>query len=203
MNLDEKLSARYKFSTTSYEKEQEIKYSRIIKITRIPYSREDIFAFGLLCEKIEYKVPQISFFLKKVALVFSNIIIFVDKRGAIINVYSHEQIQKKWQKIKASVLNDHKGEEIDSFVQVVDSVVNDKKALIAFLESDAMYGLFFNKKWEQLSHTCNASPSKVFNEIIVDDLPHYKFLYKGTFLKEVKKRNSNQLYEVLCQGLII
>lgn len=202
MNFDKNLSARYKFTTTFYEKEQEIKYNRTVKITQIPYSKENLFAFDLFCEKIEYKVSKIYFFMKKVALVFNNIIIFADKSGTIINIYSHKQIQKKWQKAKTSILNDHQGEEVHSFVQTVDSVVNDKKALISFLESDLMYGLFFNKRWEQLNHKCNTNSSKFFNEIIIDDLPHYKFLYRGTLLQEVKKRKSNQLYEVLCQGLI-
>ena len=51
-NINNPLIAKYKFSTVQ-KGTNSLEYSRIVKIKTIPFEEKDIFAFQLLCEKIQ------------------------------------------------------------------------------------------------------------------------------------------------------
>ena len=58
-----------------------------------------------------------------------------------------KKLQDKWERLKSELQKDHTGYVFDNYLHSVDLTVYNKEKLIAFLESDKMYGLFFKGFW--------------------------------------------------------
>lgn len=197
------VSGRYDFVVTSCEKKL-ITHCRTVKITPMAITDDTVLAFHFCCEKYGTQNTKIPFFLRKMAFLFSNLVIISTKNGKIIDFYSLREIQKKWNELKKNVLLHEKGEEINCYIEKIERIVTDKTKIIAFLGSDLMYGLFFNEKWQQLDELCGKNQEGDIKTFTLNEFDyHYFFSYEGEQIKEIKKRTSNQLNKMLCQGLII
>lgn len=195
------LSRKYEFTVISYKGAEKKEYNMIVRIHSIPAKEKGLYAYQFLCEEYIYKDDDDSLFLEELSSVFNNLIAFGNEKGELVNFYSHKRIQQKWNEVKTSILRESEGDEIHNFTQGIDVIINDRKAITSFLGSDKMYGLFFNKQWERLKVFCDEN-KKDEKEIILENLPEYKFVCTEGFIREVTKRTSNHLYKMLCRGKI-
>ncbi|MDO4230407.1 MAG: hypothetical protein Q4C98_11385, partial [Capnocytophaga sp.] len=116
-------------------------------------------------------------------------------------IYGYKKVQKQWQKIKQEILKDHKGEEVDSYIEHIEATVSDKALFVDFLGSNQMYGLFFNGQWQSLKDFYQGNAENALK--IIQTEPFQKYIYKGTQIQEIQKELSNTKYKLLCLGTIL
>lgn len=87
----------------------------------------------MVCLHNEWENPHRVFAIEKVISVFNNLTVLVNKNGTIINIYGYKEVQKRWQKTKQEIQKDHKGEEIDDYINHMETSISDKVLFLDFL----------------------------------------------------------------------
>ena len=136
--------ADYQLSTQLRNKKGQIQktFTRDIKILDVQVL-DNRTKYHLFVLKFGFEDPKFQQFLKKIAYVFDEIEVWIDQEGHIVEVVNPEKIQQRWIKAKSKVLEENGGKVLLDYLQTVEETVYSNEELIAFLEIDKMFGVFF------------------------------------------------------------
>jgi hypothetical protein len=153
------LSYTFTSNVKNERKMQDNTYLRKVEIYKTNVT-EKIMKYDFLCMKFEIKGSNNVKYIKKVADVFDEISILVDANGKIIDVTKPTNMDERWLEAKEKILLDYKGKAITNYLKQVDETIEDKEKLMAFLQSDNMYGLFI-KGLSELENLSESSKIKI------------------------------------------
>lgn len=160
-NVKDSFALTYNF--TSYVKNDskilDNSYSRDVEVYRTTVT-EKIMKYDFFCLKFEVKGPNNISYIKKVAYAFDEISILVDDNGKIIDVTKPADMDERWEETKKKILLDYKGDVITNYLKQIDETIEVKEKLIAFLQSDNMYGLFL-KALSEIDNPIKSSRIKI------------------------------------------
>jgi hypothetical protein len=153
------LSYTFTSNVKNESKMQDNTYLRKVEIYRTNVT-EKIMKYDFLCMKFEIKGPNNVMYIKKVAYIFDEISFLVDDNGKIIDLTKPANTDERWEETKKKILLDYTGEAITNYLKQVDEVIEDKEKLIAFFQSDNMYGLFL-KGMSEIENPSESSKIKI------------------------------------------
>jgi|SRR5690554_4783328 len=192
----------YRFSTSIYDNKTKRtkQYVRRVKVIQLAENE-----YRLLCIKYEFDTPTAIALVRKVAYLFDEIILELDKDKNIVRIKNVPSIQKRWEKTKQILLKDHSGKAVQNYFNIVNSTIYNNQRLYKFLESDKMYGLFFKslrllKNNKSIKHM---EVSKSEDKLILQELNDSnkkKYIYENHLLKECYEINDNIRHEILLLG---
>lgn len=206
MEANVKDSLAFSYNFTSYVKNdskmQDNMYSREVEVYK-SHVIEKIMKYDFFCVKFEIKGPNNVSYLKKVAYAFDEISVLVDENGKIIEVTKPDDMDERWQKTKKKILLDYKGEVITNYLKQIDQTIENKEKLIAFLQSDNMYG-FFLKAVTAIDNVPKSSKIKVKRrkkvKIITPKTESKteteQYIFKDNILNYAVKKVGNIKYEI-------
>lgn len=200
------------YNFTSYVKNdskiQDNSYSREVEVYKTTVT-EKIIKYDFFCLKFEIKGPNNISYIKKVAYAFDEISILVNDNGKIIDVTKPADMDERWEETKKKILLDYKGDVITNYLKQIDETIEVKEKLMAFLQSDNMYGLFL-KALSEIDNPIKSSRIKIERKegikIITpkteskEETEQYTF--KDNILNYVIKTVPNIKYEIKFLGQI-
>lgn len=209
--------------------------------TNISNKKLSIFYQGTIKEHHRYTIvctandflgdnPEANFILNQLSHLFYIVTVHVNEEGTITAIHNHKHIQSIWEKRRANIVKENKGLILSNYLVTIDSIVNYKTNMIAFLKEYNMYGLLFNgslghyepgiekyKKietenlsWEEKTkaHQEQGTEKKIrlkrntYQETKTCSSNYY---YQNNYLKEIEaqvKTIDHQIkYSLLCLGL--
>ena len=204
------LSALYRFSTTVHDENPKLQkiYIREVSVSQLNV-KNGATKFQLLCKKYKFEDPHITPLIRKMTYVFDVLMVAVNPDGRITAIENEKEMKKKWERLKEELQKDHGGYVFENYIHSVDLTIYEKEKLIAFLESDKMYGLFFKSLWmldnidEMSSHykVMKTQSTTKLAKRISSDLQNEQYIFQDNNLKECLKKNNHIQYEILCLGL--
>lgn len=211
LNGEKLLSATYRFSTTVQDENLSLnkQYIREVSVKQLNFRNEET-KFQLLCKKFSFMDPHITPLIRKTAYVFDVLMVTVSSNGRIKAIENEKEIQGKWERLKIELQKDHAGYVFENYLHSVDLTVHNKAKLIAFLESDKMYGIFFKSLWlydsiDQINQYTVSRPKNILGitKKTNDKLQSEQYIYQQDYLHEGIKIDNHIQYEILCLGLKI
>lgn len=194
------------YNFTSYVKNdakiQDNTYSREVEVYKTRVT-EKVMKYDFFCLKFEIKGPNNVSYIKKAAYVFDEISVLADDHGKIIDVTKPADMDKRWEETKKKILLDYEGEAITNYLNLIDKTIEDKVKLMAFLQSDAMYGLFL-KAVSEIDYPAESSKIKIKRkEGVKISTPKTEskeqteqYTFKGIILDYAVKTVANIKYEI-------
>lgn len=143
-------NALYSFKTFFTDKRK--KYVRLVKIKSYYTYKKEIYYFSTLKYDFGKDEEDIPYFIKAITMLFNEIILereysdvdCLQIKNEIIK--NQKQLKKKWDKLKAELIIDHKGVIIQNYFQQIDEITNDNELLLNFIYHPSMYGVFLKAK---------------------------------------------------------
>lgn len=140
----------YSFKTFFTDKKK--KYVRLVKIKSYYTDKKEIYYFSALKYDFGKDEEDIPYFIKAITLLFNEIILereysdvdYLQIKNEIIK--NQKQLKKKWDKLKAELIIDHKGVVIQNYFQQIDEITSNNKLLLNFIYQPSMYGVFLKAK---------------------------------------------------------
>lgn len=157
------LSYTFTSNVKNERKMQDNIYLRNVEIYRTNVT-EKVMKYDFLCMKFEIKGPNDVMYIKKVAYIFDEISFLVDDNGKIIDIIKPANMDERWIKAKEEILLDFTGKAITNFLKQVDEAIEDKEKLMAFFQSDNMYGLFL-KGMSEIENPSESSKIKISEKV--------------------------------------
>jgi len=98
---------------------------------------------------------------EKVASVIYPLEIIVDNEGKWTDIYNYDQIQKRWENIKTSILENYEGEFVKKYLQISENTLENESALLFALSKDWFLNAFFGGIYINYSskYSCNRAIS--------------------------------------------
>lgn len=155
-NDKESFALTYSFSSyvKGETKAKDNTYDRIVNVYKSIDSAQNI-KYSFYCMKFDFQGPNNLPYIRKIAYMFDEITVFVNRKGEITDVTKPEDMDKRWQETKAKILQNYGGKAITDYLKQVEETISDKEKLTASLQTDNMYGLFI----KGLSEMENPNPS--------------------------------------------
>jgi hypothetical protein len=86
--------------------------------------------------------------VKKISFVFDDLLLGVGSQGRVQKILDMDGLKNRWQKVKTGISEQFEGEYITHYLQGMDELLENEKAVIEFLQLPAMYGNYFNGLWD-------------------------------------------------------
>lgn len=127
----------------SYIKEK--KYTRTVEIFFLKKQKE-LYQYQILCTKFDFSDQDtaIGFFLKKISYLFDELDVYADEENNIVKINNISSLRLRWQELKARMWETYKGDAVENYFRSISAVLDNEESLISFLQSDNMFGLYFN-----------------------------------------------------------
>lgn len=201
------ISALYRFSVTINNDKLQKCYSREVSIRQLTFKRKTT-KFQLLTKKYSFDDPQITALIRKTAYLFDILFLTLDPDHKIISIENEVEVQKRWEKLKKELKPNHTGAAFKNYLQTMDNTLYNTKKLIAFLERDKIFGLFYkglrlieNHKAHTYYTAVNTKNSlKLLKNTNTESRKELYTYWNGQLIEAYKKYNHIQ-YEILCLGL--
>lgn len=183
------------------------RYTRTVQISQLN-NQAHAKRYQLLCKKFKFEDPHSTAMIRRTAYVFDILQVRVNINGEIETVENVKQLQNKWESAKAALRKDHIGDDFENYLHTIDLTMYDKDKLLAFLNSDKMYGPFFQGLWlydnrEQIEFAwMKASDTRLrFRHRTEDRVIDEQYIFEKTVLMDYFKISEDLQHEILCLGL--
>jgi hypothetical protein len=199
---DKSFALTYRFSSyvKGKIKSEDNKYDRIVNIYKSIDSVQNI-KYSFYCMKFDFQGPNNLPYIRKVSYMFDEITVLVNSNGQITDVIKPADMDKRWLETKAKILQNYSGSAIINYLKQVEETIADKEKLIAFLQTDNMYGLFL-KGFSEMEKRNPSSKIKKKGDLTII-LPKtlskdekYEFTFKNSMLIKAKKISKKITYEI-------
>jgi hypothetical protein len=130
-------------------------------------------------------------FVKEISFVFDELWVKVGFNGYITEVLNTDLIIQRWNHVKTTLSEDNEGEEIEAYVALMDTFVNNPEALAAYVNLPSMYGSYFNGYWRQYFYEKQYEGQIQFG-IELDNV----IVHEQLQLKKVEREDDAQLVEI-------
>ncbi|WP_443937011.1 hypothetical protein [Pedobacter sp. MW01-1-1] len=201
-------SGTYRFSTTICHENPRLckRYTREVLVQQLHLKKGET-TFQFLCKYYEFDDPHVSVLVRKMAYLFDILLLTIDKEGHILTVENESKLQEKWELLRAALQKEHAGSAWDNYLYSINQILYDSEKLIAFLESNHMYGIFFKGLW-LYNHAENEAEYVVERSKFSLSISHQSnhpaknvtYLFQNNILTEGLILNNHLQYEVLCLG---
>ncbi|MFZ4863349.1 hypothetical protein ACL9RF_14320 [Sphingobacterium sp. Mn56C] len=162
----------------------------------------------LLCKKFFFDDSEISAIIRNTAYVFDCLHLDMDVMHRIIAIKNIAEIQRKWERQREIFRKNHAGDAFEQYVGMLDERVYVEEKLIAFLESDTMYGLFFqslrlcdNIEERSMYKVQHAAHKIMLCSGTAGTAAYEQFVFEKGWPMESLKIVDTLQNEVLCLGL--
>lgn len=198
--------ALYRFSTCDYDEEfKKVKhFVREVRVIQMHFPK-DWVTYKFYCKRFIFDEKSTTVLMRKVAYIFSVLSVRVDLNGTPILIDNLKQLQTKWEKTKADLQRNHRGEVFESFMLTIDETLNNQEKLLAFVSNNKMLGLFikqlvFNDSVKNENFILNEIKNRKVYTKSLSETQYEKFIFQNEeFLEAIIKQNNLQ-YELLWIG---